>query len=323
MKVDEIKLSESWKTANQRSLHAAVHLVDSIENYSIVDEVSADTCVLLQTDQQSSECPVLSLTITPPVQHVILGLSLLSEARHLEIHNHKNEYITTVRSVLIDNVDEDFIVYRSDVKFTEPLTDCKIKFLSLRSPNEMWFYGGAIQVAKQLPTIKPNTDQSLNLGHLLTQLEGDGRHLSDNAKSFANLLQTFSNANMPSNLPLFMSLFSRKDSHKQLYKSESGMQAPTNGTVTQQECQTCARQCKVSTINPDDKQSNSLNVTTAVENSTWAKDNSLLEATLQPLFSELEEKLWIKLKTELEEQEKRQMEKLNQIVKLLEELKLT
>ncbi|KAF8774733.1 uncharacterized protein LOC129984340 [Argiope bruennichi] len=183
-------IQSSWKVADDRPISDAV--VSSVESESadLEDEIMVENCVLLEApdigDGMYPTVPACQLLISCEPPHQISRISVLCEARVIEIYGHHGEYLKTVKNILLEEA-EDMIVFRGDVVLDRPSSLCSIKFLLLRSPNEMWLYGMKIQTAKVISEMQ--NQMTIPLASVEQRLTQMGLVLSDKAEAFKQLVQ--------------------------------------------------------------------------------------------------------------------------------------
>ncbi|GBM23570.1 hypothetical protein AVEN_196645-1 [Araneus ventricosus] len=183
-------VQSSWKVADDRPISDAV--VSSVESESadLEDEIMVENCVLLEApdigDGMYPTVPACQLLISCEPPHQISRISVLCEARVIEIYGHHGEYLKTVKNVLLEEA-EDMIVFRGDVVLDRPSSLCSIKFLLLRSPSEMWLYGVKIQTAKVAADVQ--NQMTIPLASVEQRLTQMGLVLSDKAEAFKQLVQ--------------------------------------------------------------------------------------------------------------------------------------
>lgn len=97
-----------------------------MKRFNLEDAISAETCVLLQKPNELDD-QQLYISFRLPQGITSTGISVLSEARHVEVYNYNNEYITTIRSFLIEDNDDELKVYQSDAAFDPPMNEFKLK----------------------------------------------------------------------------------------------------------------------------------------------------------------------------------------------------
>lgn len=182
----------SWKVADGRPITNAVIWTAETESTNIEDDVTAENCLLLETpDKGEGACltiPACQLLISTQAPKQIVHISLLSEARGMEIYGHHGEYLKTVRNELLEE-DEEMVVYRGDIFLDKPLTLCSIKFLGLRSQTEMWLFGVRINVA--ILEIDPQNQMTIPFAAVEQRLAEMGLSLSDKAEAFKHLVDKY------------------------------------------------------------------------------------------------------------------------------------
>lgn len=180
----------SWKFPDGKPVSNAVIWSDGEENADLEDEVMVENCVLLEApDKGEGPYPTvpacqLLLSCQPPYQ--ISRISVLCEARVMEVYGHHGEYLKTIKNELLEEAD-DIIVFKGDIVLERPLGLCSIKFAGLRTSSEMWLYGVKILRTKQ------DFDQenmiTIPLAAVEQRLAQMGLTLSDKAEAFKQLVE--------------------------------------------------------------------------------------------------------------------------------------
>ncbi|GIY08836.1 uncharacterized protein CEXT_98301 [Caerostris extrusa] len=191
-------IQSSWKVVDDRPLSDTVVTSVESENVSLEDEIMVENCVMLEAPPDSGNCmyptvPACQLLISCEPPHQISHISVLCEARVIEIYGHHGEYLKTVKNVLLEEAD-DMIVFRGDVALDRPTSLCSIKFLLLRSPTEMWLYGVKVHTTKVAFDL-PN-QMTIPLAAVEQRLVQMGLVLSDKAEAFKQLVQNFQKTNI-------------------------------------------------------------------------------------------------------------------------------
>lgn len=91
-----------------------------------------ENCVLLEAPDKGEgvypTVPACQLLLSCQSPYQISRISVLCEARVMEIYGHHGEYIKTVKNELLEEAD-DIIVFRGDVILERPLALCSIKVI--------------------------------------------------------------------------------------------------------------------------------------------------------------------------------------------------
>lgn len=190
-------VQSSWKVINDRPVSDAVVTSVDSESADFEDEIMVENCVLLEApdirDGIYPTVPACQLLISCEPPYQISRISVLCEARVIEIYGHHGEYLKTVKNVLLEEA-EDMIVFRGDVTLDRPSSLCSIKFLLLRSPNEMWLYGVKILTTK-VPC-DMTSQMTIPLAAVEQRLMEMGLVLSDKAEAFKQLVQNCQKSNV-------------------------------------------------------------------------------------------------------------------------------
>ncbi|PRD29161.1 UNVERIFIED_CONTAM: hypothetical protein NCL1_30238 [Trichonephila clavipes] len=183
-------VQSSWKVINDRPVSDAVVTSVDSDSTDFEDEIMVENCVLLEApdirDGMYPTVPACQLLISCEPPYQISRISVLCEARVIEIYGHHGEYLKTVKNILLEEAD-DMIVFRGDVTLDRPSSLCSIKFLLLRSPNEMWLYGVKIVTTKM--AYDATSQMTIPLAAVEQRLMQMGLVLSDKAEAFKQLVQ--------------------------------------------------------------------------------------------------------------------------------------
>lgn len=186
----------TWKSSDGRSILDAICWSDGSENVDVEDEVKAENCLLLEAPDNGTSgyltVPACQLLISCDPPNQIQHVSVLSEARVMEVYGHHGEYLRTVRNELLEVV-EDMAVFRGDVLFERPLNVCSLKFACLRSKSEMWLYGVKVTFSKADNVL----DQTkIPFAEVERRLKEVGLKLSDKAEAFKQLVEKYQSSGL-------------------------------------------------------------------------------------------------------------------------------
>ncbi|XP_013784987.1 uncharacterized protein LOC106469077 [Limulus polyphemus] len=181
----------TWEVEGNRSITEAVSWAFGTDSPDLEEEITPDNCVLLQPPTSDDHIvPGCQLFVSCPPTHVIHAVCILCEAKMAEVYGRHGEYLETVRSRLIDEVDG-MVVFRIDVSFRSPPSECCLKLTSLKSKSSMWLYG--LQVQTKLADMK----SSMVLPAVEQRLKSMELPLSDRAEALKDFVQKFQQPNMP------------------------------------------------------------------------------------------------------------------------------
>ncbi|XP_065282787.1 uncharacterized protein [Dermacentor albipictus] len=191
-----IKAKCTWKVQGDRPVSDAIVYFEDNENIDLEDAISAENCVQLEAPVDDD---VTGNYIVPACQvflfcgetHQMSSVSILSEARVIEVYGYHGEYLSTLKNELMEEVDG-MSVFRGDLKLTRPLKECCLKFIPLKSKDSMWLYGIKV-VVQEKP--RPDTLQlfptSMPLKDVEERLEASGAQLSEKAESLKRMMELF------------------------------------------------------------------------------------------------------------------------------------
>lgn len=191
-----IKAKCTWKVQGERPVSDAIVYFEDNENIDLEDAISAENCVQLEAPVADD---VTGNYIVPACQvflfcgetHQMSSVSILSEARVIEVYGYHGEYLSTLKNELMEEVDG-MSVFRGDLNLTRPLKECCLKFIPMKSKDSMWLYGIKV-VVQEKP--RPDTLQlfptSMPLKDVEERLEASGAQLSEKAESLKRMMELF------------------------------------------------------------------------------------------------------------------------------------
>ncbi|GAB6024985.1 hypothetical protein CHUAL_010079 [Chamberlinius hualienensis] len=313
----EFNATCSWEIFNGRELKDVIYLVQSCEaEFDVLDVIAANNCLHIKKLNDNER--TLELTFAPPKDTEIVQISVICEARHIEIYSHHDEYVTTADSTLIDADFDDFAAYRTEIILSKPLTACKLKFVSLRFNDSMWLYGISFH-------IRPNyhassSDGLTKMSEVVTKLQKEGLPMSDGAKRLAKMLQNHdTTTNSQSS---FLSVFMNMMNHVKASNVSSGQGVESKIIVNEdskEEIKNNPKEELKDSSNNHKEEEIKDNSNNPKEETTNRYDNlSIIKPLVDKSMKQLEDKLWEKIKNHLDLQEERYMRKLDQIIDRLE-----
>uniref|UniRef100_A0A131YNY5 Uncharacterized protein n=1 Tax=Rhipicephalus appendiculatus TaxID=34631 RepID=A0A131YNY5_RHIAP len=191
-----IKAKCTWKVQGDRPVSDAIVYFEDNENIDLEDAISAENCVQLEAPVADD---VTGNYIVPACQvflfcgdtHQMSSVSILSEARVIEVYGYHGEYLSTLKNELMEEVDG-MSVFRGDLNLARPLKECCLKFIPMKSKDSMWLYGIKV-VVQEKP--RPDTLQlfptSMPLKDVEERLEASGAQLSEKAESLKRMMELF------------------------------------------------------------------------------------------------------------------------------------
>ncbi|KAK8776615.1 hypothetical protein V5799_030042 [Amblyomma americanum] len=191
-----IKAKCTWKVQGDRPVSDAIVYFEDNENIDLEDAISAENCVQLEAPVNDD---VTGNYIVPACQvflfcgdtHQIGSVSILSEARVIEVYGYHGEYLSTLKNELMEEVDG-MSVFRGDLTLARPLKECCLKFIPLKSKDSMWLYGIKVVVQE-----KPRPDTlnlfptTMPLKDVEERLEASGAQLSEKAENLKRMMELF------------------------------------------------------------------------------------------------------------------------------------
>lgn len=197
-----VNVTSSWVTANKKSLNDAVSAVPFSDTHrnkdgSLTDMVDLDSCVLLMRPEEENgnhdatgqPCSI-TLRLESSTLSMISHIVVVCEARMIEVSGAFGEYLTTVATELLDEID-DTSVFCCDLKLSQLTQECTLKFAKLTRTSDMWLYG----VKVVWKTEESRQNPGLNLESVEQRLKDSRTQLSDRAKSCKQFLKMYSASN--------------------------------------------------------------------------------------------------------------------------------
>lgn len=195
-----IKAKCTWKVQGDRPVSDSIVYFEDNETIDLEDAISAENCVQLEAPVNDD---VTGNYIVPACQvflfcgdtHQIGSVSILSEARVIEVYGYHGEYLSTLKNELMEEVDG-MSVFRGDLTFSRPLKECCLKFIPLKSKDCMWLYGIKVVVQE-----KPRPDTlhlfptTMPLKDVEERLEASGAQLSEKAENLKRMMELFQGSN--------------------------------------------------------------------------------------------------------------------------------
>lgn len=191
IKVDDVglELSCSWEVANKKCINDTVTVDSNFKRgkkEDLENIVSLDTCVHLINQNVTSCYLKLKLSVVKAWQ--IKKVSIVSEARIIEIYGKCEEYLTTCHAEFFDEC-EDMSVYIAEAELPQPSSECTLKFARLKRTDQMWLYGIHITVDKAESFI--SQDMSINFHNVNRILKDSGHQLTEKAERCKKFLQLY------------------------------------------------------------------------------------------------------------------------------------
>lgn len=190
-----IKAKCTWKVQGDRPVSDAIVYFEGNENIDLEDAISAENCVQLEAPLEDD---VTGNYIVPSCQiflfcndsHQMGSVSILSEARVIEVYGYHGEYLSTLKNELMEEVDG-MSVFRGDLTLGRPLKECCLKFIPLKSKESMWLYG--IKVMVQQTRAEPLSifPTSMPLKEVEERLQASGTQISEKAEALKKLMELF------------------------------------------------------------------------------------------------------------------------------------
>uniref|UniRef100_A0A1B6CF95 Uncharacterized protein n=2 Tax=Clastoptera arizonana TaxID=38151 RepID=A0A1B6CF95_9HEMI len=176
----------SWDS--EKKLENAVSVHYDSECTRIDNFVQLETCVELKSAKNPDSNCYIRINISESSLFLISKLSLVSEARVIELYGPNDEYISTCHAEYMDDF-EDCAVYFVETMIT-PSSEINIKFARLKHMNRMWLYGIRLQLSQSLTT-EITKLANINLKNVTDRLKDSNCTLSEKAESCRKFLQSY------------------------------------------------------------------------------------------------------------------------------------
>ncbi|XP_023225316.1 uncharacterized protein C10orf88-like [Centruroides sculpturatus] len=187
-------VQSNWRAKENKNIKDCVQWCLGNQSSDVEDAVQVENCIMLEPmDDDASglfASPACQLLLTCPENFEMKNISILSEARIIEVFGHHGEYLKTCRSDLIEEVD-DMAVFRTEIIFDKALTVCSLKFTSLKSKKSMWLYGVRVILH---PMIAPQIGSKIPLENVNFRLGNMGSKLSERAEAFKQMVGNYQSA---------------------------------------------------------------------------------------------------------------------------------
>ncbi|XP_067006026.2 uncharacterized protein [Anabrus simplex] len=186
---DEISISCSWDVQNGRSIENALSYDAKSGERGMKDLeciVSLETCIELGTHDADLPCTIEIKLLSKNV--AITEISVVSEARIIEVYGQCGEYLTTAHGEFIDEC-ENMAVYMAEISIVQPSSDCLLKFARLRNKGRMWLYGIHITVDKTEQF--SFSDKTVNFQNVNKILKDSSHQLTEKADKCKKFLQMY------------------------------------------------------------------------------------------------------------------------------------
>ncbi|CAG0900186.1 unnamed protein product [Darwinula stevensoni] len=147
------KVSPSWTASADMAKTLSVRASGSwtpqdLDSIPLEEFVFLETSVFLRGTDESSSCDV---SIAPPLEKVLRGIAIVSEASRVEVFGNHEEYEGTWSGRLVEDV-EDTMVFRVDVFPRGGLREAKLKLHGKkRKERSLWVYGILLLVLDAAP----------------------------------------------------------------------------------------------------------------------------------------------------------------------------
>lgn len=196
-----IKIETNWSTTS--ALSKCIGVVDETDFKGINhDDVEAVNCVECKQPEDTKDPLRLSLTLSDP-NKVISRICVISQSKRIEIHEgdleNSGSYITTVSGSLLDDSDDDFLVYNIDetLNTISLFPRILLKFTNIVG-DSCWIL--KFTIVQKIKDTSLNNFNRFNLHSLDSMLQKDNVKLSNNAQEFKQLFETFQKSGPPSTM---------------------------------------------------------------------------------------------------------------------------
>ncbi|XP_064466288.1 uncharacterized protein LOC135377644 [Ornithodoros turicata] len=194
-----IKAKCTWKVQGDRPVSDAIVHFENDESIDLEDAISAENCVQLEAPMDDDIAgnyivPACQIFLFCIESRQISSISILSEARVIEVYGYHGEYLSTMKNELMEEVDG-LSVFRGDLNLERPVKECCLKFMPLKSKESMWLYGIKIVLQQKGRTTLPGMfPPNIPMKEVEERLNSSHTQISDKAEAFKKLMETFQGA---------------------------------------------------------------------------------------------------------------------------------
>lgn len=199
--MSKIKIETNWSTTS--ALSKCIGVVNETDFKGINhDDVEAENCVECKQPEDTKDPLRLSLTLSDP-NKVISRICVISQSKRIEIHEgdleNSGSYIMTVSGSLLDDSDDDFLVYNIDetLNTISLFPRILLKFTNIVG-DSCWIL--KFTIVQKIKDTSLNNFNRFNLHSLDSMLQKDNVKLSNNAQEFKQLFETFQKSGPPSTM---------------------------------------------------------------------------------------------------------------------------
>lgn len=195
-----LEVSCSWEVANKKCINDTITLGTNFKrgkNEDLENIVSLDTCIHLINCNVAPCYLKLKLSVIKAWQ--MKKVSIVSEARIIEIYGKYEEYMTTCHAEFLDEC-ENMSVYVAEAVLPQPSFECTLKFARLKRKDQMWLYGIHVTIEKAESAI--SQDMSVNFHNVNRILKDSGHQLTEKAEKCKKFLQLYGSFLGPSKTQL-------------------------------------------------------------------------------------------------------------------------
>lgn len=142
--MSKVICSTNWDCENYKTVNDCLFVCHSPNELDIEDQVTAENCVQLVSNEGTTESCKLRLKFNDEEKKEFEGFSILSEAKCVEVHSGQHdEYNATLHSQLIEDA-ADIAMYRCDFKFKSLTDTFVLTLISKEAKKRIWLF--SIQV---------------------------------------------------------------------------------------------------------------------------------------------------------------------------------
>lgn len=199
--MSKIKIETNWSTTS--ALSKCIGVVNETDFKGINhDDVEAENCVECKQPEDTKDPLRLSLTLSDP-NKVISRICVISQSKRIEIHEgdleNSGSYIMTISGNLLDDSDDDFLVYNIDetLNTISLFPRILLKFTNIVG-DSCWIL--KFTIVQKIKDTSLNNFNRFNLHSLDSMLQKDNVKLSNNAQEFKQLFETFQKSGPPSTM---------------------------------------------------------------------------------------------------------------------------
>ncbi|XP_064630779.1 uncharacterized protein LOC135489370 [Lineus longissimus] len=171
------------------------HILEKCDDGSLtpdeIDDTYASSVILTNPNNAATEpTTVCTINLVPSHNNTdvfIEGISLISEAKFIEVHSQKQGYLGTGKGTPIKST-SGAEIYVKDVLFEKPVPECSIKFLKYENKDQLRVFKIRVRTRGVSPSMSTG---SINYDKVQELLDDMGQTIPDEAKSMLQSVRNY------------------------------------------------------------------------------------------------------------------------------------